>query len=170
MWPWPHYPKFGLRHLKLIILDQLEWLTTLTRKRCSEWSKARVDRGLLTMFQSKRCTHAWQRVLVKWERSHRQDEEGVEGQNVVLVWVGGGDFICERTVHIWHFFGLGHSRFHLYKTTFPIEKSEFNISFSVSLIGGVRFVCEARAQLHCTTRIVGSTSANYLNVQFAPPY
>jgi len=88
----------------------------LTRKRCSEWSKARVDRGsfdhvVRQMVHS--CFTAWS---VKYERSHRQDEKGVEGRNGVLVWVGGGDFICERTVHIWHFFGVGHSRIHLYCT------------------------------------------------------
>jgi hypothetical protein len=30
-----------------------------------------------------------------------------------MLWVGGSDSLNARTVHLRHFFGLGHSRFHL---------------------------------------------------------
>ena len=39
---------------------------------------------------------------------------GEEGRNVVLVWVGGGDSLRARMAHVRHFFGVGHSRIHLY--------------------------------------------------------
>ena len=60
----------------------------------------------------------------------------MKGRNVVLVWVGGGDFICERTVHIWHFFGLGHSRFHLYAHGRGVEKSYERTPFENLLQNG----------------------------------
>ena len=42
---------------------------------------------------------------------------GEEGLNVVLVWVGGGDSLYARIGAYKEFFGLGHSRFHLYHTS-----------------------------------------------------
>ena len=52
------------------------------------------------------CFAAWS---VKYERSRRSAVRSVRRVGVVLVWVGGGDFISARMAHLWHFFGVGHT-------------------------------------------------------------